>query len=112
MWAWDDATVLTANGAAPPASITVTLVPGWNLISNQTTTSMPGVNIRSRWLVDGATALSAAITANTVGGTLYWWNGSTDTTYQVMTDTFAVDPWKAYWILNLTATNHTLTIRQ
>jgi hypothetical protein len=100
-----NSTVTTAN----TTPLDVTLVPGWNLISNPTTSNM--TNIGANWLVDG-TALSSAITAVSpiIGGAVYWWNGSTYDSWNVA-DNPVVEPWKGYLILNLDGVSHTLTIK-
>jgi len=107
-WVWDDSTVLSASGANNSTPLNVTLIPGWNLISNPTTTNM--INIGTNWLVDGS-SLSSAISGAKIGGDIYWWNGSTYDSMNIALDNPVVEQWKGYWILNLENVNHTLTIQ-
>jgi hypothetical protein len=114
VYAFNNTKVLTSSITTPASSaVTVTLAPGWNLISNQTTSPMTGIG--TSWIVDGSTTLSDAITAETVGGAIYWWD-FVDTApayrhYDVADDPI-VDPWKGFWILNMDPDNdHTLTIQ-
>jgi hypothetical protein len=110
VWAWNDSTVLSASGGANPASVTITLVPGWNLVSNQTEMNM--TDIKTNWLVDGGpTTLEDAISGGTIENSLYWWNGSTWDTSNIVSENPTVEPWKGYWILSKDSVNHTLTIQ-
>ncbi len=108
LWAWDDMTVASASGAANPASVAVTLVPGWNMVAATTATAM--TNIGTNWMVDGTQTLDQAVTANVIGGALSWWNGNTYDTLTISGNP-TIEPWKGYFILNMTAVNHTLTIQ-
>ncbi|MDR3579648.1 MAG: putative Ig domain-containing protein [Oryzomonas sp.] len=103
----NSSTLLTYSGTAGPASATVTLKPGWTMIANPNTTNK--TNIGTNWMIDG-TALSSAIFAGTIGSSLYWWNGTTYDFWTVASNP-QIEPWKAYWILNLDLVNHTLTIQ-
>lgn len=107
VWSFDNATVLSASGPANTPSLTTTLLPGWNMISNQTLSNM--TDIGTNWLVDETTSLSTAVTNNVIGGALYWWDGSAYVSWNIA-DNPAVEPWKCYWILNMEGVNHTLTI--
>jgi len=103
----NSSTLLTYAGSAGPTSATVTLEPGWTMISNPTTTNK--TDIGANWQIDG-NPLSNAVNANTVGGSLYWWNGTTYDSWTIISNP-AVEPWKGYWILNLDSMSHTLTIQ-
>jgi alpha-tubulin suppressor-like RCC1 family protein len=104
----DHVTLLTCSGKPGPASATVILKPGWTMIANPTTTDKS--DIATSWLLDGA-PLAWAITANKVGGGVYWWNGTTYDSWSIMNDNPQIEPWKGYWILNIDSVNHTLTIQ-
>lgn len=110
----------TGLNATDPKSVvalpvTITLVPGWNLISNPTLTNLTGIG--ASWRVDGdVTTLSAAITAGTIYSGLYWYNtaSSSYSTWNMSTGSGSeptVEPWKGYWIYNSTTANHTLKIQ-
>ncbi|GFO62797.1 fibronectin type III domain-containing protein [Geomonas paludis] len=101
-------TLLTYNGAAVPASVTVTLKPGWTMIANPNVANK--TNIGTTWLVDG-NPLSDAINTNKIGGSIYWWNGTTYDSWTILGNNPQVEPWKGYWIINLESVNHTLTIQ-
>ncbi|GFO54908.1 hypothetical protein GMSM_19150 [Geomonas sp. Red276] len=100
-------TMLTYSGTAGPASATVNLKPGWTMIADPNTTNKTGIG--STWQIDGK-PLADAIAANRIGGSLYWWNGTTYDSWTVASDP-VVEPWKGYWILNLDSVSHTLTIK-
>jgi hypothetical protein len=104
----NSSTLLTYSGTAGPFSATVTLKPGWTMIANPTTTNK--TNIGTAWMIDGSTQLSTAISSGKVGSSLYWWNGTTYDFWTVASNP-QVEPWKAYWILNLDSINHNLTIQ-
>jgi hypothetical protein len=90
--------------------VVITLVPGWNLVSNHTATNMTG--IKTNWLVDGGPAtLEDAIGGGTIENSLYEWNGSTWDTTNIVSENPTVEPWKGYYMLNLDSGNHTLTIQ-
>jgi N-acetylneuraminic acid mutarotase len=101
-------TLLTYSGATGPSSATVTLKPGWTMIANPNTTIK--TSIGTNWLIDG-NPLSNAITANKIGGGIYWWNGITYDSWSIVGGNPQIDPWKGYWLLNLDSINHTLTIQ-
>jgi hypothetical protein len=100
-------TLLSYNGTANATPVTVTLKPGWTMIANPNTTNM--TNIGTSWQISGQ-PLSAAVTAGTIGGSLYWWNGSTYEFWSVGSNP-QVEPWKGYWIVNQTSGNLTLTLQ-
>ncbi|QXM09169.1 fibronectin type III domain-containing protein [Geomonas subterranea] len=100
-------TTFNFKGATSPASATVTLKPGWTMVANPTPDNMS--NIASSWLVDGS-PLANAIQANKIGGGIYWWNGTTYESWSIVNGNPQVEPWKAYWILNIDSVNHTLSI--
>jgi uncharacterized repeat protein (TIGR02543 family) len=104
----NSSTLLTYSGTAGPASATVTLNPGWTMIANPNTTNK--TNIGTTWMIDGSTQLSAAIGSGKIGSSLYWWNGTTYDFWTVVSNP-QVEPWKAYWILNLDSSSHNLTIQ-
>jgi virginiamycin B lyase len=104
----NSSTLLSYSGTAGPASATVTLKPGWTMIANPNTTNK--TNIGTTWLIDGSTQLSTAIGSGKIGSSLYWWNGTTYDFWTVASNP-QVEPWKAYWILNLDNINHSLTIQ-
>ena len=109
LWAYNDTTVLSAGGSANAASVTITLIPGWNIISNQTLTNM--TNIGTNWKVDGAvTTLTTAVSGGTFDGAISWYDGIQYVT-QLISGNPTVEPWKAYFMLNNTGVNHTLTIQ-
>ena len=108
-WANNDSTVLMGSGAANGSSITITLVPGWNLIANQRAIAM--TDIGTNWLVDGTTPLSSAITSNIIGGSIYEWEGSTNDSWSIALDNPEVEPWQGHWILNMDNVSHTLTMQ-
>lgn len=101
-------TLLTYSGAAGPASATVTLKPGWTMIANPNTTNK--TDIGTNWLIDG-NPLSAAINANKIGGSIYWWNGTTYDSWTILGNNPEIEPWKGYWIVNLESADHILTIQ-
>jgi hypothetical protein len=86
----------------------LTLLPGWNMISNQTQTNMS--NIGANWMVDGATSLTTAVSNSTINGALTWWDGAQYQTLLISGNP-VIEPWKAYFILNQTGVTHTLTIQ-
>ncbi|MEK6744564.1 MAG: Ig-like domain-containing protein [Nitrospirota bacterium] len=108
IWAYNNSTVLNASGSANPASVAVTLVPGWNMVSNHTLANMS--NIGANWMVDGSTPLTTAVSNSTINGALSWWDGVQYQTLLISGNP-AIEPWKAYFILNQTGVNHTLTIQ-
>ncbi|MBU5614086.1 fibronectin type III domain-containing protein [Geomonas azotofigens] len=101
-------TLLTYSGAAGPASVTVTLKPGWTMIANPNVANK--TNIGTTWLIDGS-PLSDAINTNKIGGSIYWWNGTTYDSWTILGNNPQVEPWKGYWMINLESVNHTLTIQ-
>lgn len=101
-------TMLAYGGAAAPASVDVTLKPGWTMIASPHPNNIS--DIGANWLIDGA-PLSAAIMESKIGGGIYWWNGTTYDSWTIVGDNPQVEPWKGYWIVNLESVNHTLTIR-
>jgi hypothetical protein len=106
VWAWNNSTVLSASGGANPAFVDITLVPGWNIVSNQTDTN---TDIKTNWTVSGET-LATAIGNGWIGNSLYWWDGSTWQFPNIMDDP-TVEPWKGYYILNDSLINRTLRIQ-
>jgi len=100
--------MVVSIGTPGASAATVTLKPGWTMIANPTTTNDTG--IATNWLVDGG-SLSSAITANKIGGGLYWWNGTTYDSWSIVNDNPQVEPWKGYWMINLDTADHTLTIQ-
>ncbi|GFO54927.1 hypothetical protein GMSM_19340 [Geomonas sp. Red276] len=100
-------TLMTYSGQAGPASATVLLKPGWTMVADPNAATRSGIG--SSWLVDGM-PLADAISANLVGGSVYWWNGTTYDSWTVASDP-VIEPWKGYWILNLDSVDHTLTIQ-
>jgi hypothetical protein len=106
--ALNSGTMLVSTGKAGPSSATVTLKPGWTMIADPNSTNK--TNIGSTWLIDG-NPLSQAISANKIGGGLYWWNGTTYDSWTILGDNPQVEPWKGYWIVNIDNVNHTLTIQ-
>lgn len=108
----NNSTLLAYSGTAGPTTVTITLMPGWTMIANPNTTNK--TNIGTAWVVDAntsPTSLSDAINSGTIGSSLYWWNGSTYDFWTVASNP-QVEPWKAYWILNLDKKlSHTLTIQ-
>jgi hypothetical protein len=78
------------------------------MIANPNTTNK--TNIGTNWMIDSSTQLSTAIGSGKIGSSLYWWNGTTYDFWTVASNP-QVEPWKAYWILNLDNVNHTLTIQ-
>jgi len=104
----NSATTLVYTGAAGPASVNITLKPGWTMIANPQTTNK--TSIGSTWLIDGS-SLSLAITGSKIAGGIYWWNGTTYDSWTIMGDNPQIEPWKGYWMLNLDSVNHTLTIQ-
>ena len=110
VWSYNYTTVLTASGAANGTQVVVTLKPGWTIIANQLTTNM--TSIGTNWLIDGATQLSAAVGAGTIGPALYVWNpGISNYDSPLISSNPTIEPWKSYMILNNTGVNHTLTIK-
>ncbi|TGU70731.1 hypothetical protein E4633_17180 [Geomonas terrae] len=103
----DGSTRLAFSGTPNSGSTTVTLKPGWTMIANPKTNNLTGIG--NNWLVDG-TPLNQAVTGNRIGGSLYWWNGTTYDSWTIVGDNPQVEPWKGYWIVNLDSVNHTLTI--
>nr|WP_284694772.1 MBG domain-containing protein [Geomonas sp. Red32] len=103
----NSSTMLTYSGTAGPATATVPLKPGWTMIANPNTVNK--TNVGSVWQIDGK-PLTDAIAANQIGGSFYWWNGTTYDSWTVASDP-VIEPWKGYWILNLDSVNHTLTIK-
>ena len=107
-------TLLQYSGDTNPTSTTLTLKPGWTMISNPNTTNK--TNISTNWLIDGS-PLGIAIVSNKIGGGIYSWNGSAYDSWSIIGDNPQIEPWKGYWILNLETdpTNpqmvHTLTIQ-
>ena len=108
LWAYNDATILSTSGSVNPASVAVTLAPGWNMISNHTLSNMS--NIGANWMVDGSTPLTTAVSNSTINGALSWWDGVQYLTLLISGNP-TIEPWKAYFILNQTGVNHTLTIQ-
>ena len=102
----NSSTLLVYSGT-PGNRATVILKPGWTLISNPSTANMS--NLGSSWTVDGVT-LSAAVNAGTLGGSIFWWNGSAYDFWTIASNP-PLEPWKAYWIVNQTGNDHTLTIQ-
>ena len=100
-------TMLVYAGTPSPASATVTLKPGWTMIANPQTTDK--ADIATNWSIDGD-SLGSAIINNKIGGSVYWWNGTTYDSWTVLGNNPQIEPWKGYWILNLDPVNHTLTI--
>jgi len=107
--AGNSSTMLFYSGTANPASVNVTIKPGYTLISNTQTSNM--TNIGTNWLITGYADLNAAVTANKIDGTLYWWNGTTYDPLLISNPATVIEPWKAYWILNKDNIDHTLTIK-
>ena len=103
-----NSTLLTYSGTTGPSSATVTLKPGWTMIANPNTTIK--TNIGANWLIDTDT-LSNAITANKIGGGIYWWNGAAYDSWSIIGVNPQIEPWKGYWLLNLDSVDHTLTIQ-
>jgi hypothetical protein len=101
-------TMVVTAGSPGPASINVTLKPGWTMVSSPNTTTKK--NIGANWLIDGH-ALSQSVIGNQIGGGVYWWNGTTYDSWTIMGDNPTIEPWKGYWIVNLDSVNHTLTIK-
>lgn len=101
-------TMISYEGSAGPSATTVVLKPGWTMISNPTGTVKS--NIATNWLIDGE-QLSDAINANRIGGGIYWWNGTTYDSWSIINQDPPIEPWKGYWIINLTGSDHTLTIQ-
>jgi len=101
-------TMLVYAGTTGPSSATVTLKPGWTMIANPQTTNK--TNLGSTWLIDGA-SLADAITANKIGGSVYWWNGTTYDSWTILGNNPQIEPWKGYWIVNIDSVPHTLTIQ-
>ena len=104
----NSSTFLFYAGNPGPASAAVTLKPGWTMIANPNTSDK--TDIGTNWLIDG-NALGIAIVNSIIGGGVYWWNGTTYDSWTVLGDKPQIEPWKAYWILNLDSASHTLTIR-
>ena len=112
-WAWDEATTLSGSGTANGSSITVSLLPGWNMISNQTASNMNSIS--STWLIDGSPIMAAIngtapFSVPVIGGAISWWDGNTYDTGNIVSNP-PVEPWKGYFILNLDSVSHTLTIQ-
>ena len=104
-----DTLLANSGGSAGPTSTTVTLNPGWTMISNPNTTNK--TDIKNSWLIDG-NPLANAITGNKIGGGIYWWNGSAYDSWSIVGDSsLQIEPWKGYWILNMDTVPHTLTIQ-
>jgi hypothetical protein len=101
-------TTLVYAGNAGPASAPITLKPGWTMIANTQTTNK--TNIGATWQIDGA-PLSQAISTNKVGGSVYWWNGTTYDSWTITGDNPQIEPWKGYWIVNIDTVDHILTIQ-
>ncbi|GFO54930.1 hypothetical protein GMSM_19370 [Geomonas sp. Red276] len=101
-------TMLAYSGNPVSTPVSVNLLPGWTMISNPTQQNLS--NLGAVWKLDGV-SLADAINAGTVGGGLYWWNGTTYDSWSIIGDNPQVEPWKGYWILNLDGVAHTLTIR-
>ena len=101
-------TILAYSGASGPSSTTVTLKPGWTMIANPTVSNK--TNIGTNWLMDGI-PLYAAVDGNKIGGSVYWWNGTTYDSWTIIGDNPQIEPWKGYWIINLDSVSHVLTIQ-
>jgi YVTN family beta-propeller protein len=102
----NSSTMLVYSGTSGTTA-SVTLKPGWTMIANPSTSNM--TSIGTNWKIDGQ-PLSTAVTAGTVGGSLYWWNGTTYDFWSISSNP-QIEPWKGYWIVNQTSSNHTLTIQ-
>ncbi|UPU37859.1 putative Ig domain-containing protein [Geomonas paludis] len=100
-------TLLNYTGTPGPASVDVTLKPGWTMIAAPQETNLD--NIATRWLVDGS-PLGTAIVSGKIGGGIYWWNGIAYDSWSIVGDNPQIEPWKGYWMLNLDAADHVLTI--
>ena len=100
--------MLAYSGDAGSASATISLKPGWTMIANPNATTK--TDIATNWLIDGA-PLFSAISSGMIGGSVYWWNGSTYDSWTIIGNNPQIEPWKGYWLLNLTTSNHTLTIQ-
>lgn len=103
----NSSTLLTYAGNTVTLPINVTLKPGWTLITNPIANNL--TNIGTNWLIDGQ-PLSTSVTNGTLGGSLYWWNGITYDFWSISSNPI-IEPWKGYWIVNQTSSNHTLTIQ-
>ena len=101
-------TMISYEGTPAPAGTTVVLKPGWTMISNPTGTVKS--NIATNWLIDGE-QLADAVTASTIGGGIYWWNGTTYDSWSIINNDPHIEPWKGYWLINLDVNDHTLTIQ-
>jgi hypothetical protein len=104
----NNSTMLVYAGNPGPSTATITLNPGWTMIANPQLTNM--TNIGANWLIDG-NPLSQAITANLIGGSVYWWNGTTYNSWTVIGNNPQIEPWKGYWIVNIDSKAHSLLIQ-
>ncbi|MBI5439659.1 MAG: hypothetical protein HY900_00435 [Deltaproteobacteria bacterium] len=109
-------TVLNGSGSTV-SSATVTLLPGWNLISNPTLTNMTGID--AEWSVylatdipGNAVPLSTAVGNGTILNGLYWYNPTAAgyTSWQITSATL-VEPWKGYWVYLNNASSYKLIIQ-
>jgi hypothetical protein len=108
--AGNSSTMLAYSGAVVPgSSATVTLKPGYNLISIPSTINM--TDISTKWQIDSSITLADAITASQIDGSIYWWNGTVYDSWSIVGVNPDVEPWKAYWILNPESVDHILTIQ-
>ncbi|UFS71728.1 MBG domain-containing protein [Geomonas sp. RF6] len=101
-------TTLVYAGNPGPSSASITLKPGWTMVASPQTSNK--TNIGTKWLIDG-NPLSQAISANRIGGSVYWWNGSAYDSWSIIGSNPVIETWKGYWILNLDSQNHSLTIQ-
>ena len=106
--ATNNSTMLLYAGSPGPAKATVVLKPGWTMIANPNLENK--TDIGANWLIDGV-PLSVAINADKIGGSIYWWNGTTYDSWTVLGNNPQVEPWKGYWIVNIDTVDHTLTIK-
>jgi hypothetical protein len=100
-------TLFTYAGNSVNLPVSVTLKPGWTMITNPVTDNL--TNIGTNWQIDGQ-PLSTSVTNGTIGGSFYWWNGITYDFWSISSNPI-IEPWKGYWIVNQTSNNHTLTIQ-
>jgi len=106
----NQSTIMVNNsGKTGPSQVNVVLKPGWTMIANPQVNNM--TNIGGNWLIDGQ-PLSQAIYSNQIGGSIYWWNGTTYNSWTILEGNPLIEPWKGYWIVNIDTQPHTLTIQQ